>query len=89
MAERARKAEVAELTESNPYGSGNLTAALRLEQLDPGKAAEMRKAVNYRNSEERAQDEQAAAEAKQQWMAAVRAEGQLRSLQQLANQRGF
>ena len=89
MAERARRAEVAELTESNPYGSGNLTAAMRLEQIDPAKAAQMRKAVNYRNSEERAQDEQAAAEAKQQWMAAARAEGQLRSLQQLANQRGF
>ena len=89
MAERARRAEVDELTASNPYAAGNLTAAMRLEQIDPGKAAEMRKAVNYRNSEEKAQDQQEAAEAKQRWMDAARADGQLRSLQAMAQRGGF
>ena len=88
MAEQAHKAEVAELTATNPYASGNLTAALRLERIDPKTAAEMRKAVNYRNHAEREQDAAEAAEQKAQWLADARRAGQLRSLAKL-QQQGF
>ena len=52
-------AEVKELLETNPYKSGNLTQAMRLEQLDPAAAKRLRAESNVQTPAEKAEAEAA------------------------------
>ena len=60
--EAATKAEVQQLMDANPYRSGNLTQAMRLEQLNPAAAKRLRQESGVQSPAEK----QAAAEAAQQ-----------------------
>ena len=72
--------EVKQLVESNPYRAGNLTQALRLEQLDPQAAARLRKESNVQNPSEKAAAEQAAKEQHEKALAQNVEAGRLQQL---------
>ena len=58
----ARSAEIQQLVDNNPYKAGNLTAALRLEQLDAKTAERLRREAGVQTPDEKAAAEKAAKE---------------------------
>ena len=79
--EEATKAEVQQLMEANPYRSGNLTQAMRLEQLNPAAAKRLRQESGVQSPEEK---KAAAAAAEQQHQQALAQNIEAGRLQQLA-----
>ena len=81
--EASQAQEVAQLLEANPYLSGNLTQAMRLEQLNPEAAARLRKESGVQSPAEKAAAEAAAKQAHEAAMSSVAAAGALRRQQEL------
>ena len=76
-----RSAELQHLADNNPYKANNLTAALRLEQLDPTTAKRLRKEAGVQTPADKAAAEKAA---KEQHDAAMAQNIEAGRLQQLA-----